>query len=156
YYEELDVAREDVSFAQAFLSTSWWPAVKMHKWRDDFMLHEPIPGFSTPARGKIFQFNRFGMRGPDYPPAHPSGVFRIAVLGSSHEVGRGVNDEETFARLLEEQLNRDDTDHHIRKFEVLNFAVEGYGAIQKLHYLKEKALKFDPDLVMFVTYRREN
>lgn len=155
YYEDLDVAREDVFFAQAILSTSWWPATKLHKGRDTFMLHEPIPNISFVVRGKAFEFNKLGMRGPEYKEAKTPGVFRIAVLGSSHEIGRGVNDDETFPRLLEERLNREDTNAHNRKFEVLNFAVEGYGAIQKLEYLKEKALKFDPDLVMFVTYRRE-
>src|SRR5262249_3965749 len=127
YYEELDVSRQDVAVKLALEGTTW-PATKLHKGRDDFMIHEPIPNAKVPFRGTIFEFNSQGMRGPPYLPAKPPGVFRIALLGSSHEIGRGVNEEDTFARRLENRLNREDTNADIRRFEVLNFAVEGYGA----------------------------
>jgi hypothetical protein len=154
YYEELDVSRQDVAVAMAIHSDRW-PSTKLHAERNDFMLHEPIPGMKVVHRGKTFEFNSLGMRGPLYRQAKPAGVFRIALVGTSHEIGRGVNEQDTFARLLESRLNRDDTNARIRKFEVLNFSVEGYGAIQKLYHVRDRVLAFDPDLVMFVTYRRE-
>ena len=40
----------------------------------------------------------------------------IAILGDSHAMGWGVNDEETFAALLENKINK----------KVYNLAVSGY------------------------------
>jgi hypothetical protein len=155
YYEKLDVTREDVSVALAIHSVAWWPSIEMTEEREDFMLREPMPNFLAKPRGKVLRLNELGMRGPLYQPAKPPGVFRIALVGSSCELGRGVNDDETFGRLLEGRLNREDTDERIRKYEVLNFSVEGYGAIQKLYYFCNKGLAFDPDLVLWVSARRE-
>src|SRR5262249_11619815 len=43
----------------------------------------------------------------------------------------------------------------VRKYEVLNFAVSGYGAFQKLAMLEQRVFDFEPDAVLFVTYQGE-
>jgi hypothetical protein len=156
YYEDLDVSRQDLSLRLATQPAPWWPATKLHRSSGDFMLYEVIPDVSVPANGLVVSFNKRGMRGPAYDDVKAPGVFRIAILGASTEAGRGVGDDGTFGRRLEERLNREDTNEQIRKFEVWNFSVEGYGAPQKFLALERRALAFDPDLVLYITYRRES
>jgi hypothetical protein len=161
YYEELDVTRHDVPIRLATQPKPWWPAQKLHRPTNNFFLHEPIPNVTVPVEGQgitfsSVSFNKWGMRGPAHDAEKGIGVFRIAVLGSSWEAGRGVADNENLCCLLEERLNREVRDGSIRRFEVWNFSVEGYGAPQKLMTLQQKVFALEPDLVLFVTYRREN
>jgi hypothetical protein len=161
YYEELDVTRHDVPIRLATQPKPWWPAQRLHKPTFDFMLHEPIANVTVPVEGqgitfRSVSFNKWGMRGPAHDADKGIGVFRIAVLGSSWEAGRGVADNENMCCLLEERLNSEDRNGSTRRFEVWNYSVEGYGAPQKLMALERKVFAIDPDLVLFVTYRREN
>src|SRR5262249_61564194 len=100
-------------------------------------------------------YNNRRMRGTEYPDEKAPGVFRIALVGSSTEAGRGVSDDETFAYKLEERLNREDIGKEIRKFELWNFSVEGYGALQKLAVVERQVLACNPDLIIWVTYALE-
>ncbi|HSC76269.1 MAG TPA: SGNH/GDSL hydrolase family protein, partial [Pseudomonadales bacterium] len=87
--------------------------------------------------------NREGFRGADFPAQKTSGTLRIAILGDSVAYGYSVPLEQTFARLLEKQLN---TDGH--KVEVLNFAVNGYSTIAELELYKTRVREYQPDIVL--------
>jgi hypothetical protein len=155
YYEELDVAHEDFRIRADVEPVSWMFRLKMVKPVHDFTLHELKPNESVQAHGKKITTNQWGMRGRSFEKAKPPGVFRIAILGSSSEYGWGVSDDNVLDKLMEDRLNRESTNARIRKFEVLNFSVEGYGAHQKLMLLERKALAFQPDLVLYMTYLAE-
>jgi hypothetical protein len=155
YYENLDVIREDPLVRMALQPGSWWPAKKLHRENKSFLLHEPIPDVSHNVHGITVTYNSYGLRGPLYEAKKAPGVFRIAVVGASIDAGRCVNDDETFVHLLEQHLNRDDVNEQIHKFELWNFSVEGYGAIQKLMVVEQKALAFKPDLILWFTYGPE-
>jgi hypothetical protein len=155
YYEELDVAHEDFRVRADVEPVSWMFGLNMVKPTNDFMLHEIRPNRSVQAHGKKITTNRWGMRGRTFEKTKAAGVYRIAILGSSSEYGWGVSDDDVLDKLIEDQLNREDTTERIRKFEVMNFSVEGYGAFQKLMLLGRKVLAFEPDLVLYVTYLAE-
>lgn len=155
YYEELDVAHEDFRIRADVEPVSWMFRFKMVKPVHDFTLHELMPDQAIHSHGKKITTNHWGMRGRAIEKAKSPGVFRIAILGSSSEYGWAVSDENVLDKLVEDRLNRDFTNDRIRKFEVLNFSVEGYGAHQKLTLLERKALEFQPDLVLYFTYLAE-
>ena len=49
--------------------------------------------------------NRWGMRDREYAKAKPAGTYRVAMLGSSYEMGPGVPDGATYEAVLEDLLN---------------------------------------------------
>jgi hypothetical protein len=155
YYEELDVTRNDAAVRIALVPGPHWPITKLQGATKDFMLFDVIPDVSLRFNERPVSFNHWGLRGPACEQTKAPGVFRIAILGSSREVGHGVGDDEHLSYLLEKSLNANDTNDRIRRFEVLNFAVEGFGCPQKLLQLERKVIHFQPDLVMFFIARKE-
>jgi len=71
-------------------------------------------------------------------------VYRIAVVGDSMSFGWKVGLQNSFPKVLENILNQKMS----RQFEVINFSVPGYNAAQELEIIKEKVLKFNPDMVI--------
>jgi hypothetical protein len=102
--------------------------------------------------GQPFQTNAFGMHDDPVTVAKAPDVFRIAVLGSSMDMGWGVRYQETYLNQLENWLhahaNRVGADR-ARRFEVLNFAVAAYSPMQRLDTLRRKVMAFQPDLVIY-------
>ena len=102
--------------------------------------------------GQPFLTNAFGMHDAPISLAKPEGTIRIAVLGSSMDMGWGVRYQETYINKLEKWLDRHAGLQHVsppRKFEVLNFAVAAYSPMQRLEVLRRKVMEFEPDLVMY-------
>jgi len=90
--------------------------------------------------------NTLGFRGPEIEAVKPAGMFRILVLGDSVAYGLGVDDEVTFLRRWEKELN---TEGHGR-FEVVNTGHLMYDTVQELALLRDEGLKLQPDLVLLV------
>lgn len=112
-----------------------------------FLLHEYMPNVDVevPAIGERIITNRFALADREYTLEKPSATYRIAFLGDSVVRGYRVTQELRFESLLEEQLNRNHTTAQIAKFEVLNFAVDGYRITQILDVALERASAFQPD-----------
>ena len=72
------------------------------------------------------KFDDFG-RFSNHPPNDNNG---IVVLGDSHAMGWGVNDDDTFSSILENKINRP----------VYNLAVSGYGTPRELIRLEKSNL----------------
>ena len=121
------------------------PTVRL---RDAYPPYELIPGKVGQNKGVTVTINSAGMRDREYDQAKPAGSTRIAVLGDSHPFGSGVQNHETFENLMEGDLNE-----RLGKpgagWEVLNFSVNGYGPIGKLWTLQNRALKFEPDVILY-------
>jgi hypothetical protein len=116
----------------------------------DFLLFELKPNLRRTLFGQPFTTNRYGLRDREYTLEKPPGVFRIAVVGSSIDMGWGIGTEETYVNLLEDWLNAQARRRGLaRRFEVLNFAVAAYSPMQRLEAFRRKAVKFDPDLVIY-------
>jgi hypothetical protein len=82
----------------------------------------------------------------------PEGTFRIAVVGSSIDMGWGVTYEDAYINQLERWLNSHSArlgHQPPRRFEVLNFGVAAYSPMQRLEALRDKAMAFHPDLVIY-------
>jgi hypothetical protein len=104
---------------------------------------------SVTSRDGVVTTNSFGMRDYEYTLRKPIGVIRICVIGDS--VAFGFREQpsmlpirETFAKLLESRLNVASA----QPYEVLNFSVTGYNSAQEEIVLKEKVLRFEPDVVI--------
>jgi lysophospholipase L1-like esterase len=110
--------------------------------------YEPVP---LDYRGDELAFhdyrgasNRLGYRDRDHQLAKPEGTYRIVVLGDSIGAGLRVERyEDTFPAILEASLLQ--AGHAV---EVLNFSVSGYNTRQEVETLEDKALAYDPDLVL--------
>jgi hypothetical protein len=118
--------------------------------REDFLLFELKPNVNKVVFGQPFTTNEFGLRDRPYTKAKPEGTFRIALLGSSIDMGWGVGTEQTYENLLEDWLNAQAARMgSTRKFEILNFAVAAYSPLQRVEVFRRKAAEFQPDLVLF-------
>ncbi len=106
-------------------------------------------------KGKQFTTNSWGMRDQEYTKEKPSGVYRLAVLGSSPVMGSGVGDSETFEQLLERKLSDADASEHPAPIEVLNFGMEAYALPQQVVMVEERVLPFNPDVVLYVAHETE-
>jgi hypothetical protein len=108
------------------------------------------PNVSRPVFGTRFTTNRFGLRDRSYTRDKPAGTFRIALLGSSIDMGWGVSTNQTYENSLEDWLNSTARSRRLdRRFEVLNFAVAAYGPLQRLESFERKAMPFQPDLILY-------
>ena len=97
--------------------------------------------------------NGDGWRSPDVSQAKPKNVYRVLILGDSFMAGLQVQDDETFARVLEGQLNRAGLD---RRVEVINFSVPSWSTDQQYLALREYGLRLQPDMVLLAFYAQND
>ena len=118
--------------------------------KDDFLQFDLKPNFDAMFFGQRYTTNTQGLRDREYDIDKPDGVYRIALLGSSIDMGWGVATPDTYENLLESWLNEEAARRGLaRRFEVLNFAVAAYGPVQRYDVFHRKALPYRPDLVLF-------
>lgn len=98
-------------------------------------------------RGMLFDTpvstNSYGLRGPEFA-LDKADTFRIVCLGNSCAFGYGQPAKSAFPAQLEEILR----DKFSAKIQVINAGIPGYSSYQGLVYLREKALLFQPDLLI--------
>jgi hypothetical protein len=151
YYEDLgDVARFNPQLADLYKGrpADWFRNWATHR-TGGFPSHELLPSRRVIYKGAEMTTNRWGMRDRDYEKTKPAGTYRFALLGSSHAMGGGVRDDETFENIVEDRLNREMSPITGMHYEILNFAVGGWGPIASLTELKDKVFDFEPDAVIF-------
>lgn len=157
YYEQLDVRGQLNSRVQDQLGGArhdWHDPASvgiLHE-RNDLMERDLKPSISVDWNGLRFSTNSYGLRDREYALEKPAGTVRIALLGPSHVMGNGVADGETFEQVLEDRLNREAPAG--RRYEILNFGVDGFTLPQQLAMLEERAWRFSPDLVLVTQYHR--
>lgn len=95
--------------------------------------------------GKAFSSNSIGLRDKEFTLEKPANTIRIVGLGDSIMFGWGVEQDESYLKLLESKLQ---SKHPNQSFEVMNFAVPGYNTAMEVATFEHKALAFDPDLVI--------
>lgn len=121
----------------------------------DNLILELAPSTTINFNGTQLSTNRWGMRDRDYELIPPPDTYRIALTGPSFVMGYGVADHEDFGWLLEDRLNQENAGNPYANYEILNFAVPGYSAIQNLIVLEQKALPFQPNAIFFMAHQRE-
>lgn len=113
--------------------------------------YEPVP---MAYRGEDLSFydyqgasNSQGFRDVEHAVEKPPGVFRIVVIGDSIAAGLKVDRfEDTFPPVLQEILDARGAGG--RQVEVISLAVSGYNTQQEVETLREKGLRYRPDLVL--------
>ncbi|MBA3302474.1 MAG: hypothetical protein H0U26_01230 [Acidimicrobiia bacterium] len=117
---------------------------------EDFLQFELRPGIERTLFGQPFTTNAHGMRDRACLIEKPDGVFRIALVGSSMDMGWGVGTDEPYVNRLEDWLNLHAARRGLaRRFEVLNFAVAAYGPAQRVDAYRRKVAGFRPDMVIY-------
>ncbi|HJQ14245.1 MAG TPA: hypothetical protein VJ830_05795 [Anaerolineales bacterium] len=122
---------------------------------NDNLILELTPSTTIDFNGTRLSTNRWGMRDRDYGQIPPPNTYRIALTGPSFVMGLGVSDGEDFEWLVEERLNRENAGERYAGYEILNFAVPGYSALQELLLMEQKGLAFQPDAFFFMAHQRE-
>jgi lysophospholipase L1-like esterase len=90
--------------------------------------------------------NSFGFRGTrEYVIPKPVGTRRVVVFGDSFTFGFGVDDDQTYAAILEQLL---DSACAGTEIEVVNAGVSGFSTSQELALLEHEASPFAPDAVV--------
>ncbi|MBI5873496.1 MAG: SGNH/GDSL hydrolase family protein [Candidatus Omnitrophica bacterium] len=117
------------------------------------MVYEYIPSsYVGPSRT-----NKQGFYDFDFTLEKPTNLIRIAMLGDSITQGAFVPLETTFSRRLEADLNqRARSQQLLARYEVMNFGVGGYNLEAEVEVLKEKAILYNPDVVVFNLYFNDN
>ena len=117
---------------------------------DDPLQFELKPNVHERIFGTAFTTNAQGLRDRTYALQKPPGTFRIALLGSSMDMGWGVGTDETYENRLEDWLNAHAAKRGLeRRFEVVNFAMAAYSPIHRLESFRRKARDYQPDLVLY-------
>ena len=104
------------------------------------------PNLDAEWNGTKFRTNSLGYRSPEISMKKPAGTFRVVVLGSSNTMGHGVEDEESYARLLEGWLAGRVGPG--RRVEVVNLAISGDSPTQQLARLQIEVPGLDPDWIL--------
>lgn len=107
--------------------------------------YELKPNLDTWFSAKRFTTNSFGLADKEYTLEKPDNTFRVAVVGSSWTMATGVEQQQNYHSLIEEQLNAQYPD---RNFEFVNFAVEMYGLRELVATLKYRVGDWNPDLIL--------
>jgi lysophospholipase L1-like esterase len=92
--------------------------------------------------------NAHGYRDFDYRYNKEPGVFRIVIVGDSVAEGHGVELGNTFAKVLERNLNRLAKEKG-EKVEVIVLAQSGYSTSQELFLLEHEASRYSPDMIIW-------
>jgi len=117
---------------------------------NDKIIFELRPNLDLKFMRVQVKTNSCGMRDVERSVVKPKDVYRIALLGDSFAFGWGVEIQESFAKVLEANLNRFSGGKP--QVQVLNFGVPGYSTFQEVSSFLEKGLDFQPDevLIFFV------
>ncbi len=108
------------------------------------LIYELVPGSVIKYDGVTYKINKYGFRDFNYSTKKPNNVKRIAIVGDSITYGWKVKIKNTFHKQLEEMLNtRTKT-----LWEVLGFGIVGYTTQQEYYLIKDKVLKFSPDIII--------
>jgi lysophospholipase L1-like esterase len=107
----------------------------------------PVPnqkGFK--AHPKIYHYeyqnNDIGMRDTRKVADYQNYSYKILCLGDSFTYGWGVNDNETFAQILEKKINND-------SIAVLNGGVSGTGTDFALKFFQTRGKELDPNTIIY-------
>ncbi len=119
---------------------------------DDELGWRLIPDQSTNLRWSSYDYmvkaNSLGFPGKSYPAQKNAAVLRVMVTGDAFTSAEGVNTDEAWPSLLENELTR-----KIEKpVEVLNFAITGYGPNQYAAVIEKYGPVYQPDLIVVETF----
>jgi len=156
---------EDIGDTVRFNSELWalyGPQPVTWRWsfssrqRADAIEGDFLPSTAEVFKGALRTINSLGLRDREYPPEPDPATYRIALIGSSHDMGAGVGDGETYENLVEDRLNRELGPRTGKKFEILNFSYGGYSPTQKIAVIEQRIYQFRPHLILYAATSHES
>src|SRR5262249_30648694 len=124
-------------------------------WRPDPLSGASLrPGMEGWQRGEgrvYIKINQQGLRDREHELVKPAGTYRIAILGDSYAEAMQVELERAFWSLLPSRLKRCGFAGG-RRIETVNFGVSGYGTADELLTLRERAWRYQPDMVLLAFF----
>jgi len=112
--------------------------------RDGLILLRPSFKAYLPKFGTHVQTNSLGFRDVEHDVESGTETYRILLLGDSFMEALQVEFEESFAHLLEEELNKILPCH----VEVINTGVSGWGTDDQVTYFSRRGRELQPNLVL--------
>jgi lysophospholipase L1-like esterase len=109
------------------------------------VVYDLIPNIKAYYARQWVHMNSDGFRDREYEISKPPGVMRILGIGDSVMFGQGVSQEKMYLTVLEKRLNQM---YKSVKWEVINAGIPGYNTVMEVESLKEKGLKYGPDIVI--------
>ena len=113
----------------------------------DSIIYTMRPNLKIKFQGVEVRTNSFGHRGPERSVEKPADVFRLALLGDSFAFGWGVDEDKSFASVIERELPPLLSPQK-KRVEVINFGVPGYSTFQEVAQFLEQGWQFSPDAVL--------
>ncbi len=114
---------------------------------DDYLGYKMNPESSIPG---ILEINSFGYMGKEVTLNKPTNTYRIITLGGSSTAGYQVWPEFSYSSIFEHLLKNNPPSENLN-YEVINGGVGGYTSIQAYRSLVRDLIKFDPDLVIWMS-----
>lgn len=124
-----------------------YPEFYVSDGRRGYSLRPNIEGWYRKEGESYVRINSQGLRDREHTKEKPANTFRIAVLGDSFVEALQVPFEQSFAYLLQKQLQTCGAVAG-RTVEVINFGVSGYGTAQEFITLRHEVWQYSPDLVL--------
>lgn len=125
----------------------------------DMLLCKYIPNKKIALDNIQFSINSDGFHDKEYAKTKPNNTYRIVVLGGSYESGNGVNDDEDFISIVENNLNKNyeiTKDGQNVKIEIINLSVNGYMLLQRMYQYKYNVKNYHPDAVLLFLHTNYN
>lgn len=120
---------------------------------DEYVGFVNIPGIEGTTVHQDYRMtvniNSKGLRDREIDYIKGNNTYRIGVFGDSFAFGEGVQDNETFPKLLENLFNADE---HLsvsgKKIEVINFGIGKTGTSHQYAFYRKEGKKYHLDLVI--------
>ncbi len=99
----------------------------------------------------VYQFNQWGLRGPDFSLVAPNGVRRVLLLGGTRTFGLGVGEKDTLSSQLETLLN----EKRPGLFQVINGGLWALSPEEQWAFVKGQGVNFKPESIVWLCESRE-
>ncbi len=156
YYDQI-LASSDLMNPSASNEVMWSKMFQVNLYQKDVLYKSNDPykrkmdtSRAVTIQGIAVSTNECGMYDHSYSKIPEKGVYRIAFLGASIEMGWAIPFEEGLDKLIEKRLNAetwpaDDID----KIEILNFSVPSRTLINHYYALQHQVIDFQPDMLVY-------
>lgn len=120
---------------------------------DEYVGFVNIPGIEGTTVHSDFRMtvriNSKGLRDREFDYKKEKDTYRIGIFGDSFTFGEGVQNHETYPKLLENLLHADDQVNALgKRIEVLNFGIGKTGTSHQYALYRKEGKKYDLDLVI--------
>jgi len=115
--------------------------------RGDFLRYDLPPNANVPETDERRRLvtNSIGLADKEYARTPPPRTWRVALIGDSVTRGMGAEFGTSYEARLEEHLNRRFAGQGYDRYEILNFAVQGYQLTHLVDVTLDKVPTFEPD-----------